>query len=231
MATLVTGYVRLDSGHRAHSRYVGLGRRLLDLCLPTVAFYDGDPAPFDPPTQTEIRPARLDLCWLYQASRTASQPPGRSDKDTVNYCVVQHQKSLWLADAARIAGSHVVWIDFGIFHLTDVKERHVQQLLAKVEQSPPDRITLPGIWPLDGRPTINFLSPAWYVAGGVVVMPPRLADWFHETAMCYATLQLEQSGRTTWEVNTWSAIYRDHPEKFHVYQADHNATLFTGYLS
>jgi hypothetical protein len=60
-------------------------------------------------------------------------------------------------------------------------------------------------------------------------MPPELAEWFHETAMSYATLQLEQSRRATWEVNTWSAMYRDHPEKFYVYQADHNATLFTGY--
>jgi hypothetical protein len=229
MATLVTGYVRLNSGHRAHSRYVALGRRLLDMCLPTMAFYDGDPAPLDPPPETEIRGASLDSCWLYKASRKAKPPPGRPDKDTVDYCVVQHEKSSWLADAAHMTGDHVIWIDFGIFHLADVNERHVQQLLAQVEQSPPDRITLPGIWPLAGRPMIDFTSPAWYVAGGVVVMPPELAEWFHETAMSYATLQLEQSRRTTWEVNTWSAMYRDHPEKFRVYQADHDATLFTGY--
>jgi hypothetical protein len=40
---------------------------------------------------------------------------------------------------------------------------------------------------------------------------------------------MDASRRTTWEVNTWSAILRDHPDRFRVYAADHDETLFTNY--
>jgi hypothetical protein len=230
VATLVTGYVRLDSGHRNHERYLELGRRLLGLRLPTVAFFDGNAAVLSPPPETEIRGASLQSCWFYKASRGASPPPGRPDKDSVDYCVVQHQKTSWLAETCRLTGDHAIWIDFGIFHLpAAVTDESVRRFFAKVEAAPPDRITLPGIWPMHGRPLIDWTLPAWFVAGGVAVVPPTLADWFHETAVSYATLQIEQSRRATWEVNTWSAMLRDHPDRFHVYPANHDQTLFTHY--
>jgi hypothetical protein len=41
VATLVTGYVRLNNANRSHARYLELGRRLIGIGLPTVAYYDG----------------------------------------------------------------------------------------------------------------------------------------------------------------------------------------------
>jgi hypothetical protein len=230
VATVVTGYVRLNNGYRGHARYVELGRRLLGLRLPTIAFFDGDAEPLNAPPETDIRGASLQSCWLHQASRGANPPPGRPDKDSVDYCVVQHQKTAWIAEACRLTGDHAVWIDFGIFHLPSaISDSHVRRMFTTVEAAPPDRITLPGIWTMADRPLIDWTIPAWYVAGGVAVVPPELAEWFHETTVDYATLQIEQSRRATWEVNTWSAMLRDHPEKFHVYRADHDQTLFTNY--
>ncbi len=230
MATLVTGYVRLNAGHRPHARYLELGRRLIGLALPTVCFYDGSAHEIIPTPRTRVRPAGLAHCWMTDYARDCRPPAGSPTKDTVGYAVVQHQKTAWLAEAARLTGDHVVWVDFGIFHLSaPISDRMVRDLLAKVEDEPPDRITIAGIWPMRGRPLIDWSKPAWYVAGGVVVVPPELADWFHDTAVTYATLQMEASRQTTWEVNTWSAMLRDHPNRFRVYAADHNETLFTGY--
>jgi hypothetical protein len=230
MATLVTGYVRLNSGHRPHARYLELGRRLVGLGLPTMCFYDGEPRDVLPTPATDVRGASLRSCWLYEAAKTALPPGGTPNKDSVDYCVVQHQKTAWLAEAARLTGDTVIWIDFGIFHLkAPITDRMVRTFFDQVEAAPPDRITIPAIWPMHGRPLIDWTKPAWYVAGGVVVVPPGLAEWFHETAVKYATLQMESSLRATWEVNTWSAILRDHPEKFRTYAADHDQRIFTGY--
>jgi len=231
MVTLVTGYVRLNSVHRGHESYLELGRRLVGLGLPTVVFYDGEAHELAPMPATEVRGASLQSCWLYEPSRTALPPGGgRADKDTVDYCVVVHQKSAWLAEAARLTGGCVVWVDFGIFHIpARITDRMVLDYFSRIEAAPPDRIAIPGIWPMQGCPLIDWQRPAWYVAGGVVAVPVSLADWFHETAVIYAMRQLETSRRTTWEVNTWSAMLRDYRDRFHVYAADHYERLFTGY--
>lgn len=229
MATLVTGYVRLNNANRSHARYLELGRRLIGIGLPTVAYYDGQAGELLPTPRTKVKPASLHGCWMAEAAAACQPPPGSPMKDTTAYCVVQHQKTEWIAAAAG-AGDVLVWVDFGIFHLPcRLNDAHVRGLFALVDATPPDRIAIPGIWPMRGRPLINFLAPAWYVAGGVVIVPAHLAQWFHETTVKYATLQMEASGRTTWEVNTWSAIVRDHPDQFAVYAADHNETLFTRY--
>jgi hypothetical protein len=229
VATLVTGYVRLNNANRAHDRYLELGRRLVGLGLPTICYYDGHAADLVPPPRCKVLHASLGDCWMAQAAANCSPPPGTPLKDTTAYCVVQHQKTAWIEEAAAVAGL-VVWVDFGIFHLPcRLTDRHVRGLFDRVLAAPPDRITIPGIWPMRGRPMIAWHQPAWYVAGGVVVMPQHLARWFHDTTVTYASLQMEATRQTTWEVNTWSAILRDHPDKFHVYAADHNETLFTGY--
>ena len=229
MAVVVTGYVRLDSQHRSHARYVELGRRLVGLGLPTIAFYDGSPAELMPTPKSAILRTSLADCWMAPGAAQCEAPGGTPLKDTTTYCAVQHQKTTWLARAAADTGEAVVWIDFGIFHLPQLNNRHILKFVDRVEAAPPDRITIAGIWPMTGRPLINWSKPAWYVAGGVVVVPHRLAGWFDATVRSYATLQMEASRRTTWEVNTWSAILRDHPDRFRVYAADHDETLFTNY--
>lgn len=228
MVTLVTGYVRLNGGHRSHERYLQLGRRLIGLGLPTVCFYDGPAADVCPTPKTEVRPASLESCWLYRASRGAAPPGGNPAKDTVDYCVVQHQKSAWLAEVARFSDGPVVWVDFGILHLP-VTDKIVRDFIERVAAAPPARIALPAIWPMGGRPLIDWTRPAWYVAGGVVVMPADQGEWFHGRCRDYATLQIETSRRSTWEVNTWAAVVRDHRDRFDRYRSDHDATLLTGY--
>jgi hypothetical protein len=229
MATLVTGYVRLDNAHRGHDRYLELGRRIIGLGLPTMCFYDGPAGDVCPTPATTVRGATLESCWLYGDSRRAMPPVLNSGKDTTNYCVVQHQKSAWLAEACRLTGGTCVWVDFGIFHLANLADRDIVEFFDRVVAAAPQRITLPSCWPLTGRPRIEWTSPAWYVAGGAAVMPPHAADWFHAQCVDVATLQIEVNRRATWEVNTWSVVARDHRDWFELYAADHDRTIFTGY--
>lgn len=234
MATaLVTGYVRLDSAHRSHDRYAALGHRLLGLGLPAVCFYDGPAKDLSSCITTRVRPATLAGCWLQSAAGGAKPPQGDPRKDTASYCIVQHEKSKWLADAAALVDADfLVWVDFGIFHLPHVRESHVVDFMDAVDRwAPRDRITAPQAWPLVGKPLIDWSRPAWYMLGGVLVMPRVLAGWFHDKCVQYATLQLESTGRTTWEVNTWAAVARESRNRFSFYTANHDETIFTGYLS
>lgn len=230
MVALVTGYVRLGSHPRGHDRYVALGRRLLGIGLPTVCFYDGPESDLDAPQTATVRPASLDRCWLYGATRAAQSPSPGNAKDTVDYMVVQHQKTAWIKAAAGITGaSVVVWVDFGILHLPASIDHEIGPFFERVARASPARITLPGIWPLSPAAVIDNSRVAWHVAGGVVACPASLAGWFHWATEREARRHIDATGCTTWEVNTWAAVARDNPERFHVYPADHDARLFTGF--
>lgn len=229
-ATIVTGYVRLDSPWRSHESYVELGRRLLGLGLPTVAFYDGAPSDLRADPDVHVLPASLPACWFYEASRGATSPAANPEKDTTDYHVVQHQKTGWLAEVAAWPGADLlVWIDWGILHIEAIRERHIVEFMERVESAPRDRVTLPSIWCLWPRSVINWHRPCWFLAGGVAVVPARLARWWHDRCVEQATAHVRSTGETTWEVNTWAAVARCHMDRFNLYQADHDETLFTGY--
>jgi len=228
-ATLVTGYVRLDSPHRSHREYLDLGRRLFDLGLPTVAFWDGPPGDLDYP-HVDLRPASLDRCWLHEPARGAASPAGvAGGKDGVSYMVVQNQKSAWLADSAE-AAEMLIWIDWGIFHLGDLQRWDpgpaVRELVAWVDaEAPRDRITMPTIWPITSDIRVRYTEIQWYAAGGVLIMPAAIAGWFDQMVREYAMTWLRSTKLVTWEVNLWAAVARDCLRRFRCYPCDHNQTI------
>ena len=221
---LVTGYVRLDNPNRRHGVYVGLGRRLMALHRPVVAFLDD----VDAPEGVIALPASIERCWLWERATSAALPAGNPQKDTAGYLTVQHQKTAWLADAVdRTDADVLVWIDFGVLHNGRITEGLIVDFLTRVPRVSRDRITLPSIWPLAAPVDIRYDVPNWFVAGAIAIVPRHLAAWWHHLVQAAARQQLEASGRLTWEVNTWAAVARQHPSLFETYPADHNETLFT----
>lgn len=226
---LVTGYCRLNAGHRGHDRFVELGNRLLGLGLPTVAFLD-EAADFNLPATTTAYRATLADCCLYEATRDAKSPYPTDGKDTVDYMVVQHQKSVWLHDALDATVADLaVWVDLGILHVPGVTEDKILAFWERLGKWLSDKIALPSIWRLTPQSLIDYTQPAWFFAGGVVVMPRMLSLWFADRVETYARRQIMRTGLTTWEVNTWASVARDHPHRFAPYQANHDGSLFDGF--
>lgn len=220
---LVTGYVRLDSPHRAHADYARLAGELLALHRPTVAFLDG----IDAPPGVIALPASLYECWLYPMAQQAKTPGGNTFKDTAAYHTVQHQKTKWLAIAAdHTDADWLVWIDAGILHNPRIRPEHVTAFLAQVAARRPDRITLASIWPLDSGHVLPW-RVNWFVAGGVAVVPKRLADLWQTLCQRAATELYTTTGQVTWEVNTWAAVAKARPDLFDTYAADHDESLFS----
>lgn len=201
----MTGYVRLDSTHRSHEKYLELGQRLIGLGLPTVAYHQP-----------------LDACWLARHHEAMGVAVEADGKDSLAYHCVQHEKTAWLARAARQnRPSTLIWIDYGILHVPGVTEQLVHELWHYVDANPPTRVTIPSIWPADAP--IDDQHPCWICAGGILVMPSFAAQWWHSKCMAVAT-----HSRPTWEVNTWAKVSRQWPQHVTLYKADHDATLLTG---
>ena len=202
----MTGYVRLDCDHRSHDRYLELGSRLMGIGLPTIAYHQP-----------------LHECWLARHHEANGTPVVPAGKDSLAYHCVQHEKTRWLARAARHSGATtVIWIDYGIFHLPGVTEEVVLEFYERVDAVQAQHVTIPGIWP--AAAPIDDSRPCWVCAGGVLVMPAwRSAQWH---ADCQA---VAEHASPTWEVNTWAKVARMHPEQVRFYPADHDATILTGY--
>lgn len=204
MAAVVTGYVPLPCSHRSESEYFGLGCRLQAVASPLVSF----------------RSSLADT-WMYRDLVWRGYDVQPAGKDSLAYFCVQHEKTQWLAAAERaLPDSTLVWIDYGILHLPGVTAGHVQQLLTAVRANPPSVITSPSC----GQHDVTDGAINWTFCGGVLIVPAKLARWFHLECMAE-----QRRHAPTWEVNTWARVAQAYPDRFAFYDADHNATMFTGY--
>lgn len=224
-ASLVTGYVRLDSANRSHDSYMALGRQFLRLGLPTIAYVD-------PASQNELGDGCKDCETTFRPAGDVHAPPctgpahANPAKDTQEYLAVQRKKSEWLA-ASQEDADVLAWVDLGILHVPRVGPAEIRGFFDRLPQARRDRITVPSIWglPEPGQP-ISVDRPAWHFAGGVLIVPWRLATEFDFLCQQAEAAILAKTGKTTWEVNVWSIVARDNPSLFAAYECDHNCTLF-----
>jgi hypothetical protein len=225
---LVTGYVRLNQPYRRHEHFVDLGRRLLGLHAPTTVFVDGETDLGALPPGVEARTASLDACWLWPSAREARTPAGNPHKDSRAFLAVQHQKSAWLAEAAETSNEALLaWIDFGVLHVPGVTVERVRAFLERAARHAPlDRITWASIHGPPASEDLPWDRVSWHCAGGVVLCPRSQAAWLDAGVREAAAAWLSESGAVTWEVNTWARLWARHPERFHHYLCDHDATLF-----
>ena len=226
-AKLVTGYIRLDSAHRSHESYVEFGNRLLGLGLPATVFHEVMYGTIHGVSGQDMLPAELWRCWLRMLSKSPTVPPGNPDKDTAEFLAVQAQKSRWICRAARDEDPDtlLVWVDFGILHVPGVTEEGIVRFFDRAARAPVDRITAASIWGPPER-DISPMSPAWHFAGGVLIVPAKLAGWFDTEVVRQADALLRREGMITWEVNYWASVALANPERFGWYACDHDGSLF-----
>jgi hypothetical protein len=149
-------------------------------------------------------------------------------KDTLEYLILVHQKSRWIADACgHTAADLVVWIDFGCMHVPCVEPQEVAAFYSRLPNARRDVITVASMWGPPIMP-VSLDSPAWHAVGGVLIVPRRLADRF-AMLVEQAAARLIEGGHLAWEINTWVIVWRDHPELFAGYPYAFNASLFAGF--
>lgn len=171
------------------------------------------------------------------------------DKDSLDYFTVQLQKFEWMRMAVALHREKdlfdwldrpYAWIDFGIRHVFG-KEDMLPALLAANHRLEERRFGCPGairrgtircascigwepekevVWALD-----IYRHVKWVFAGGVFVGHAsdieKLAGIFYER--CFRILIEHKT--IMWEVNVLALIYRDKPDMFDLYSADHNASI------
>jgi len=211
-ACLVTGYIRLDLPNRSHDEYERLGRQLVG-----AAEAGGH--------LVNVFGGTVEDCWHWHLSAGAELPLGNPGKDSREFLAVQHQKTAWVADAAKITDADVlVWMDYGLLHVPGVTADMVPAFLGRAAASAPrDRVGMASIWGPPRR-IPDWRSVEWWCAGGVFTVPRSMAFAWHDAVVDRATA-IRAAGHVTWEVNTWASAWARCSNVVRPWLCDHNETI------
>ncbi len=207
---LVSGYVPLTVTHRSEEEYHRLGTNLIELPVESSIFFDA-----------------IEDCWMYHAIKDKgyeARHAGAPGKNTMEYHIVQHQKTTWMLRAALANPKDdvIVWMDYGIFHQPGFTQEKVLAFLRECEHE--TGIAIPGAWPKgqDG-------GPCWRFNGSILVChQDHLADldlFIRAMALDYA----EATGTVIWEVNIWDMVESVGDLPIRWYGATHDCTMLTSY--
>ena len=221
------------------SNYIEFGKKLLLIDVPKVIFIE-EPI-FQMYYKNEKYPKTIFIMmnrfniYLYDYIDQITDfhiHSSKPEKDTVDFLFVQCNKTEWVRTVAKnnpFKTEQFVWIDFGIYHIVrnDILFEKTIQNISQMECS---KVSICSCWNLR-LPFVRNIHKdvAWYFAGGIFGGEPeyliQFADKMKEKTIKY----IQEQKSLVWETNLWYLIYKENPEIFTPYLADHNACMIQNY--
>ncbi len=156
-------------------------------------------------------------------------------KDTINYMLTMNSKTDFINKAIKLYDElnynydNYVWIDFGIYYLVKNSELFTS-LIQNIFSKSYNKIRIPGCWNLNTIYSINLLTDiSWYFCGGIFGGNRDYLLNFSELVYNKCLDIINKYNTLPWEVNIWYLIYKDNPDLFDWFSADHNLTMFNNY--
>lgn len=214
---VVTGFVP-TANPRPLEEYYKLGEKL---CM-------------QPVVKKVFKDFPLEDCWLYKFLQEANRPVKHSEgdnpeKNTLEYHIIQHQKTDWMIRAALEDREPdvFVWIDYGIYHVPGVTVAVINKMLKRAEAEP--EISIPGCWGKVKDHAVDDTYPCWRFCGGVIVCAREYLFHLDKAIKVLTMNRILKTGNVTWEVNDWARAEQESNLPIRWYEADHNETMFTHY--
>lgn len=244
--TLVSGFIDLrkyDVVDRLPLKtldfFLEKAKPLLELPYPKVIFLEPDVYEIVHETFTNelthfVSYPKENMCfWTFRERILQSTLPQHrmGNKDTHDYMMVQLQKTKWVDEATRLnpfQTDQFVWLDLGIFWV--VKDTELfRTSCERLMNCAYDNVRVPGCWPLSQEHRFTADNVCWFFCGGLFGGRKDKLQAFHAHVLAKCLSVLYRENKWMWEVNIWYLVYRDHPELFDWYLADHNASMIAGY--
>lgn len=209
-ARLVTGYVPIPGHPRSAQEYGELGERLSGVPVRKKAFY-----------------SRVEDTWLHKTISDLPFIPAvsvadNSEKNTLAYHCVNHQKTAWLVQAANEYEDDdvLVWVDYGIFRLPGVTNQAIYEFMEMLDDK---AIYAPGCW---DKGVVESVGPCWRFCGSVLAVPRKYVDALDYAVRVAARQHVTRTHNVEWEVNTWARVEAKNKLPFKWYKADHDVSMF-----
>ena len=241
--TIVSGFIG-NMNNRDVSDYLTRGKLLLELPYPKIIFmescnikllkdYENKYTIFVPFNKDEI-------IFMNKIPKNVILPAGRNkDKDTLNYILVQNNKTEWVRNAIELNKfdtPNYMWIDFGLTHVLKNYLHEFSDIIGKCVSKKYNKLRIGHINNLDSKSVygLNLESsqkydyPLWFFAGGVFGGDKDNLLKFAD--LCKNKLShILNINRITWEVNIWHFVYLENKEIFYPYKCNHDVSIIKQY--
>ena len=229
---MVTAFVPLAVKHLSSARYHELGRRLADACGGRLQVIQHGVDECWLSRWFKIHPFGVQTDWFKPAQPTPAdryETPG----DFVRSNIVQHNRTTWAMEClnAHADADIIVWMDYGVlkqggFTGKPVQEHHIADFIERLENSTFDDIPFPGIWqPGD----ISDHGDNWRFVGSTHIWPRKWLPLIHAAYRVECAHFIRRVGAVPNDLPIWAHVERKYGFPWRFYQANHDATQFTGF--
>ena len=188
-------------------------------------------------TNTRIYKIQFHDSYLYTYQDYITSLPSTDNpyKDTMQFMMVMCNKTEWIREAILKNDFHTpnfIWVDFGIRHVFQCSDPEFVQILDKIQYKEYSDIRIPSIWTVEYMQQQEwriYQTVCWFFAGGVFGGDADKLFLFADKMKSKCIEIIKEKNMILWEVNIWYLIYKEAPELFFLYTADHNDTLLKYY--
>jgi len=246
--TIVTAFIDIGNGNRSIDKYIEYGKELLSIDIDQITFierevfnkyfnyneeilifvYEGkEYAYIEVGNKTFVFFEKSDIYFYnYNVSQVTVYTDNPS-KDTIDYMFTICHKTEWVKMATELKKDResFVWIDFGIFHMIQSKERALNEF-HKIKHKELNKIRIASWFSLQYSQDLDiYKRPLWYFAGCVFGGPrDSIIDFANRTKeKCLHIITEKES--LIWEGNIWFMIYLDCPLLFDTYMCRNDISV------
>lgn len=224
---------------RDTNKYLELGRLIIDCDIPKIIFmnqvlidsikdYNRENTIFIPFEKEDL------FFYKYKNDITNFYVSGNSDKDTLDYMLLQNNKPEFLQKAIELNHFHTnqyVWVDFGIKHVTNFSNDLFMKYICNLKNNKYENVRVGSLKSplLYNNHKDIYINVEWYFAGGVVGGSSQSLTIFSEKCREKIKEVIREKKLLMWEVNIWYLVFMENKELFDIYSCGHNNTIITNY--
>lgn len=237
MATIVTALLTNINNYREIDKYIEYGKKLINIPQQKIIYieekvhnmYYKDINDINT-TFRFIEKKDIYLYEYYDQITNFNLISGHREKNTIDYMFVQCNKTEWIKNAIHenpYNSEQFIWIDFGIYHMINNDELFIKYI-NHICESKYDNIRIASGY-FNGNEDYIYKQVIWFflgsIFGGHKDKLLLFADLMKEK--CLSIIKNEKT--ICWEINIWYLIYKEYPELFSTYTADHNINILINY--
>lgn len=237
--TIVSGFISNCNTYRNVEKYINYGKKLIDIPINKIIFiekeiYDEYFTDNLDSYTTFIFIKKEDIYLYKYYDHITNFKPNTTNiaKDTIDYMFIQCYKTEFIRMAIEsnlYDDNQFIWIDFGIYHIIN-DDKLFNDLIMNLNLSYEyDLIRIAGGIYLPPTEETIYTNVCWCFLGGIFGGKKNTLLHFANLMKQKCIDIITAQNTITWEVNIWYLIYKEFPELFSIYIANHNSTMIQEY--